>query len=381
MENLYLDHAATTPMDPRVIETMTASMPKIFGNPSSIHAFGRQAHQALEESRRVIAAALDVSPAEIIFTSGGTEGDNTAIFGIARSRAQAGRHIITTAIEHPAVLEPLKRLEREGFEVTYLPVDPHGQIRLQDVKDALREDTTLVTIMSVNNEVGTILPIREIGALLANHPAVFHTDAVQSFGIQTVHPEELKVDLLNVSAHKFNGPKGVGFLYKRKGLRLPSMMVGGEQEEYRRAGTENLISIIGMAKAVALHSDEQKTAQTAQMASLRRQFLAALDAANISYAVHGDPVRQVPHILNLRFPGVNNQLLLMRLDLRGVAVSTGSACTAGTVEPSHVLAAMFGASAPELSESIRISLGCGIGEKEIAQAARILIEELNNLKK
>ncbi len=243
VKTIYLDHAATTPMHPQVIEAMTAIMQDTFGNPSSIHGFGRHAHEKLETARQIIADSLQAKPHEIIFNSGGTEGDNTAILETAFSRQKEGRHLITTAIEHPAVLNTMKYLETKGFDVTYLPVDEKGNLSIEEVKKALREDTILVSVMYGNNEIGNLMPIKEIGELLADHPAYFHTDAVQAYGNQTIHPEELGIDLLSISAHKINGPKGVGFLYKRDGVNIPALLLGGEQEEKRRAGTENLAGI------------------------------------------------------------------------------------------------------------------------------------------
>ena len=365
VKTIYLDHAATTPMHPQVIEAMTAIMQDTFGNPSSIHGFGRHAHEKLETARQIIADSLQAKPHEIIFNSGGTEGDNTAILETAFSRQKEGRHLITTAIEHPAVLNTMKYLETKGFDVTYLPVDEKGNLSIEEVKKALREDTILVSVMYGNNEIGNLMPIKEIGELLADHPAYFHTDAVQAYGNQTIHPEELGIDLLSISAHKINGPKGVGFLYKRDGVNIPALLLGGEQEEKRRAGTENLAGIWGMAKAVELLSPEEREARNNKYKGFQQLILDTLEANEIPYQVNGDLTNKLPHALNLRLIGEANDLLLMKLDLNGVAISTGSACTAGNIEPSHVLEAMYGEDTPILKESIRISFGLGNTEDDI----------------
>ncbi|EOH92796.1 aminotransferase, class V [Enterococcus haemoperoxidus ATCC BAA-382] len=380
MEPIYLDHAATTPTHPAVIEIMASELANTFGNPSSIHTFGRKAHRALEDIRQVIATSLKVKPHEIIFNSGGTEGDNTAIIETALSRKAQGMHLITTAIEHPAVLETMKYLEGLGFEVTYLPVDEHGELAMTDLENALREDTTLVSVMYGNNEIGNLLPIKEIGELLKIHPAVFHTDAVQAYGSELISPHELGVDLLSIAAHKINGPKGVGFLFKNDAISLPSFLHGGEQEEKRRAGTENLAGIAGMGKAVELLTESEKQRRHEKYAEFERIILTQLDKAQISYQINGNPENKLAHILNLRFLDVPSDLLLMHLDLQGVAISTGSACTAGTVDPSHVLEAMYGKNHPAIKESVRISFGLGNDEEQIQRFTAILIETIQKIK-
>lgn len=376
MEAIYLDHAATTPMHADVIQVMTEVMQNDFGNPSSIHQFGRRSHEKLEAARELIAKSINVQPHEIIFNSGGTEGDNTAILGTAFSRAEEGKHIITTKIEHPAVLNTMKFLETKGFEVTYLGVDKKGHLSLDEFKQALREDTILVSVMYGNNEIGNLLPIKEIGELLREHPAYFHTDAVQAYGNQSIDPHELGIDLLNISAHKINGPKGVGFLYKSDAIKLPPLLRGGEQEEHRRAGTENLAGICGMAKAAELLTAEARQAQAEKYQGFTQQILTALEEAGVEFAINGDLEHKLPHVLNLRFPGANNDLLLMKLDLKGIAISTGSACTAGTIDPSHVLEAMYGKNAPEIKESIRISFGLHNTTEQIAYFCEQLLNIL-----
>lgn len=371
--NSYFDHAATTPMHPEVVKTMAQLMTDVYGNPSSIHHFGRQAHQQLENFRQVIAASLAVKPHEIIFNSGGTEGDNTAIINTALARQNEGRHLITTAIEHPAVLESMRFLETQGFEVTYLPVDEKGQLAVSSVKDALREDTILVSVMYANNETGNLLPIREIGELLKDHPAYFHTDAVQAYGKIPLRPYEDHVDFLSISAHKINGPKGVGFLFKRDGVNIPAYMHGGEQEEKRRAGTENLVGIGGMAKAVEVLTEAVQLENRKTYQEFAEIVTTALDEAGINYQVNGDPDHKMPQVLNLSIHGLTNDLLLMKLDLKGVAISTGSACTAGNIEPSHVLEAMYGKNAGAIRESLRISFGLGNTKAEVEQLAAELV--------
>lgn len=380
MESIYLDHAATTPAHPAVIKVVTDEMSQTFGNPSSIHHFGRQAHRKLEDVRQIIARSLQVKPHEIIFNSGGTEGDNTAIIETALSRKDQGRHLITTAIEHPAVLETMKYLEKLGFDITYLPVNEKGELAVSDVENALREDTILVSVMFGNNEIGNLLPIKEIGELLQGHPAVFHTDAVQAYGSERILPHELGIDLLSISAHKINGPKGVGFLFKSDEISLPSFLHGGEQEEKRRAGTENLAGIAGMGKAVELLTEEEKNERQQKYTKYQELILTQLDQAQIDYQINGNPENKLGHILNLWFPKVSSDLLLMHLDLKGVAISTGSACTAGTVEPSHVLEAIYGENHLAIKESVRISFGLNNDENQIQQFLTILIETIQKIK-
>lgn len=381
MENIYLDHAATSPMHPEVIATMTEVMAETFGNPSSIHSFGRQAAGQLERAREIIGKSLGVKYHEIIFNSGGTEGDNTVILETAFGRQQEGRHLITTQIEHPAVINTMKYLETQGFEVTYLPVDRKGNISLADFEAALRPDTILVSIMYGNNEIGNLMPIKEIGERLQEHPAYFHTDAVQAYGNQWIRPHELGVDFLSISAHKINGPKGVGFLFKSDQVKLQPLLRGGEQEEKRRAGTENLAGICGMAKAVELLTEDEREKRRKLYDQFTQKILVALDQAGIDYQVNGDLSNKLPHVLNLRFKGIVNDLLLMKLDLQGIAVSTGSACTAGTIDPSHVLEAMYGKNAPEIKESLRVSFGYGNTLEQVDYFTEQLVASIQELTK
>ncbi|MDN4494591.1 cysteine desulfurase family protein [Ureibacillus aquaedulcis] len=368
METIYLDHAATSPVHPEVIAVMTKAFEQTFGNPSSIHTAGRQARKVLDDARTSLARAVGAKDTEIIFTSGGTEADNTAIFGVVNMLGSKGKHIITTQIEHHAVLNACEKLEKEGYEVTYLPVDESGLISIDAFKNALREDTILVTIMYGNNEVGTVQPIAEIGQILKEHQAVFHTDAVQAFGLELLNVDELQVDLLSVSSHKLNGPKGIGFLYQRTGTPLSATFLGGSQEKKRRAGTENVPAAVGFAKAVEIAQSDME-AKVAQYEQFRSTFVTVLDGEDIEYKVNGNAKHSLPHVLNISFKGMDVESFLVNLDMSGVYASSGSACTAGSIDPSHVLVAMFGADRDELRNSIRFSFGLGITEELVKEAA------------
>ena len=369
MKTIYLDHAATSPIAPEVISVMTEAMGEYYGNASSIHAAGREARKQLDAARLVLANSIQCHPNEIILTSGGTEADNMAILGTAYARRNEGNHIITTQIEHHAVLHACEKLERDGFQVTYLPVDETGKVSVEDVKAALRDDTILVTVMYGNNEVGTIQPIAQIGALLKDHQAAFHTDAVQAYGVIDLNVSNLQVDLLSVSAHKLNGPKGIGFLYAKQGTKLHPLLVGGSQEKKRRAGTENIASTIGFAKAVelALAKREEKAAEYTKFKQL---LIEQLKKENIDFKVNGHETDVLPHVLNIMFNGTDVESFLINLDMAGVLVSSGSACTAGSIDPSHVLVAMFGQNAVELRSSIRFSFGLGITEEQVIEAGK-----------
>ena len=369
MKTIYLDHAATTPMAKEVIARMTEAMERVYGNASSIHTAGREARKFLDEARSILAHSINASTNEIIFTSGGTEADNMAIFGTAYARKLEGKHIITTQIEHHAVLHACEKLEKEGFDVTYLPVDEYGCVRVEDVAAALREDTILVTIMYGNNEVGTIQPIRQIGELLKDHQATFHTDAVQAFGIESLDVQALGVDLLSVSAHKINGPKGIGFLFARQGVKLANLLLGGSQEKKRRAGTENIPGVIGFATAIQVATENREINRT-KYEHFKALLIKQFDEAKISYKVNGVVDTALPHVFNVSFPGTDVESFLINLDMAGVFVSSGSACTAGSIDPSHVLVAMFGEGAAELRNSIRFSFGQGLTDEDIIEAGR-----------
>ncbi|PAE38529.1 cysteine desulfurase family protein [Bacillus sp. 7884-1] len=380
MEKIYLDHAATTPMHPRVIEKMMEVMSHNFGNPSSIHSFGREARHYLDLARETLAKSIGAKENEIIFTSGGTEADNMALFGVAESYQHKGKHIITTQVEHHAVLHACQRLEKIGFEVTYLPVDETGIISLNEFSRELREDTILVSIMYGNNEVGTIQPINEIGELLKSHQALFHTDAVQAYGIEEINVDELNVDLLSVSAHKINGPKGTGFLFVREKVKLVPRAFGGEQERKRRAGTENVAAIVGFQEA-AIVAAQERSAKRENYQGFKKTFIEHLTEHNVKFSINGLLETSMPHVLNLSFPGTNVEAMLVNLDLAGIAVSSGSACTAGSIEPSHVLVAMFGKESDVLINSIRFSFGFNTTEEQIIKAAEETARIVSRLKK
>lgn len=377
MKNIYLDHAATSPPHPQVIEKMMMVLRDSFGNASSLHSYGREARRLLDDARLAIASSIHAAFSEIVFTSGGTEADNLAIVGTALAKQTQGKHVITTSIEHPAVLQTYKFLEKNGFTVTYLPVDQTGVVSIEDVRKALQADTILVSIMYGNNEVGSLQPIEAIGELLRDHPAIFHTDAVQAYGIETLNVQKLNVDLLSTSAHKINGPKGIGFLYVKTGVQLAAGMYGGEQERKRRAGTENIPGIVGFAEAVKIVQAEMENNRV-RYRQYQQLFLDTLHAHDISFEVNGDLKKNLPHILNLSFPGADVETLLVQLDLAGIAASSGSACTAGSFEPSHVLVAMFGKESKRIRNSIRFSFGLNNTTEQIEAAA---LEVVNIMKR
>ncbi|EDO1181836.1 TPA: cysteine desulfurase [Listeria innocua] len=381
MENrIYLDHAATSPIHPEVIQTMLGAITNTYGNPSSIHYAGREARKALDEARHTIAQSIQAEEKEIVFTSGGTEGDNLALIGTALAHKENGKHIITSQIEHHAVLKTCEYLETQGFEVTYLTVDEHGIVSSESVQKALRPDTILVSIMYGNNEIGTIQPIAEIGAVLLDHQAVFHTDAVQAYGLLNINVIELGVDLLTTSSHKINGPRGVGFLYVKNGTRLAYQMHGGEQERKRRAGTENLAGICGFSAASTIMTNEREL-KNEEYVSFKKRMAEIWRAAGLDFEVNGLEANTLPHVFSVRFPGVSIEQLLMNLDMEGIAVSSGSACTAGTVDPSHVLVALFGENHPAIQETVRISFGLGNHLEEIEAAATKVSEVVARLMK
>lgn len=376
VNNIYLDHAATTPMAAEVIEAMMVAMKEDFGNPSSTHLFGRESKGEINKAREVFAKSINAQISEIVFTSGGTESDNTAIIKTAESRADEGKHLITTNVEHEAVLKSMTYLESKGFEVTYLPVDEKGRITAKQVEEAIRPDTTLVSIMYVNNEVGNIMPIKEIGEIVADSNAFFHTDAVQAYGLLDIDVEAEQIDLLSVSSHKLYGPKGVGFLYKREGVNFDSFVHGGEQENKRRAGTENTPGIVGFKKAVEL-AVENKEERRSHVLELRNYTIQALKEAGVDFSVNGDSEHTVGHILNFRINDVPSEQLLIQLDLNGMGVSAGSACTAGNIDPSHVLLAMFAEDAPEITETLRFSFGKDNTKEDIDEVVPVIKKAQN----
>jgi cysteine desulfurase len=369
---IYLDHAATTPMRPEVLEAMLPYMTEHFGNPSSVHSYGQQSKLALSRSRDRIAQILGCAPNELMFTSGGTESDNTALFGavFAQSSQKANvsdrkKHIITSQIEHHAILHTCAHLERIGYEVTYLPVDAYGQVRLQDVEQAFRPDTLMISLMFGNNETGTLQPVLEVGRMAKERNVLMHVDAVQALGTILFDLTAFPFDLVSFSSHKINGPKGVGALYVKKGVALSPQLYGGSQERNKRAGTENVAGIVGFAKAVELAYKElqDKNKRLLQLRELMVRSLQDRLAAE-EWIVNGHPDYFLPHILNISFPGMNTESMLMNLDLAGIAAASGSACSSGSLEPSHVLKAM---QLPEsiLNSAIRFSFGFGTTEDDI----------------
>jgi cysteine desulfurase len=369
VDAIYVDHAATSPTHPEVVKEMIPIFSEQFGNPSSIHSFGRSSRYHVDQARTVISASINASPGEIIFTSGGTEADNLAIIGTAFANRPKGNHIITTMIEHHAVLHTCEHLEKNGFDVTYLPVDRTGQISIDQLKEAIREDTILVSIMYGNNEVGTIQPIQEIGELLKEKEVYFHTDAVQAFGLVHMDVQALHIDLLSVSAHKINGPKGIGFLYAREGVKITPYLHGGEQERKRRAGTENVPGIVGLRKAIEL-SQGKLIEKRNEFLHLRKTMLDVLESEEIDFTINGSEDSFLPHILNISFQGMKSEVLLTNLDIEKVGASSGSACTAGSFISSHVLAAMFTNEDSKVTSSVRFSFGYGNTEEQINEVAK-----------
>lgn len=355
MKRIYLDHAATTPMRPEVIEEMLPYFRERFGNASTLYSYGQEAKDAMNAAREKVASLINAKPSEIVFTSGGTESDNFAISGIAWANQKKGNHIITSSIEHHAVLNICKYLEERGFEVTYLPVDNHGLVTPEDVKKAIGKETILISIMHANNEVGTIEPIEEIGEIAREEGIYFHTDAVQTFGHIPLDVTKLNVDLLSASAHKLYGPKGVGALYIRKGVRIVPFLYGGDQEEKRRASTENVAGIVGFGKAAELAMNEMDE-EIKHLIPLRDRLIKEI-LEKIKYTrLNGHPVQRLPGNVNISVEFIEGESMLLQLDMYGVCASSGSACTSSILEPSHVLTAM--GIPPEIAHgSLRLTLG------------------------
>lgn len=381
MKHIYLDHAASTPVHPEVAEVMMSVMREQYGNASSVHSFGRTAKKLVNGARDKIAGALGCYSDELVFTSGGTESDNMAIFGTIAARADRGRHIITTAIEHHAVLHSFDKLEKQGFEVTYLPVDRYGRVHPESVREAIRPDTILVSVMYGNNEVGTIQPIQEIGMMTSERNIVFHVDAVQALGTVPIRCHELPVDLMSFSSHKINGPQGVGALYVRRGLMIEPILHGGLQERKRRAGTENMAGIAGFAKAIEIINSTLSEIMTKDE-ELRNTLLQSLEQriGSERFHINGAMTERLPHIVNISFPECDTETMLMNLDMEGIAVASGSACTSGSLEPSHVLEAM---NIPQnlLSSAIRFSFGLGNTNEEMkitAEKIETILMRLRN---
>ncbi len=378
MRRIYFDHNATTPVDPAVREAMLPYLSEVFGNASSIHSFGQQARAAVERARQSVAALLGARAAEIVFTSGGTEADNLAIFGIVHAAGGARKHVITTQIEHHAVLNACQALQEQGVAVTFLPVSSDGLVDPDDVRRALRPETVLITVMHANNELGTVQPIAEIARIAAEAGIPFHTDAVQSAGKLPIDVESLGVGLLSLSAHKLYGPKGVGALYIRRGVHLKPLLYGGHHERDRRPGTENVPGIVGLGQAAAL-ARQRLSEEAVRLAALRDRLERGLHERIPHLRVNGASAPRTPNTTNLTFSFIEGEALVIALDLKGVACSTGAACSSGAVEPSHVLTAI-GLPPEEARASLRFSLGHGNTEADVDYALNVIPEVVEHLR-
>ena len=370
MERIYLDNAATTRVRPEVAEAVLPAMTETYGNASSVHSFGREAKKAMEKARAQVAAAIGAKKEEIYFTAGGSEADNWAIKGAAHALRRKGLHIITTSIEHHAVLHTCQALEKEGFEVTYLPVDEYGLVTPEQVEAAIRPDTILVSVMAANNEIGTIEPIAEIGAVCRAHKVLFHTDAVQAVGHMPLDVAAMQIDMLSLSGHKFYAPKGVGALYIRTGVRIENLIEGGAQERSRRAGTENVPAIVGMGKAIELITAEMAE-ENARISGLRDRLIAGILDAIPESRLNGHPTKRLPGNVNVSIRYIEGEALLLSLDMAGIAASSGSACTSGSLDPSHVLLAI-GLPHEIAHGSLRLTIGRDNTQAEIDR----VLEEL-----
>jgi cysteine desulfurase len=378
MKRIYMDHSATTPVAPEVMQAMLPYLCDKFGNASSLHSFGQEAAEALEESREKVAKLLGASPEEIIFTSGGTESDNLALKGIARRNKDRGKHIITTCVEHPAILETCKKLEKEGFAVTYLPVTGEGLVDMAALEAAIRPDTTLISVMHANNEVGTIQPLEEIGKLAAEKDIYLHTDAVQSVGKIPTDVNALGLDSLSLSAHKLYGPKGVGALYIRKGTKLESIVQGGGHERGLRSGTENVAGIVGLARACDLASQEMQS-EAKRLTDLRDKLAKmVLDSVKDAW-INGSMQRRLPGSLNFGFSYVEGESLLLYLDSKGIAVSTGSACSSHKLQPSHVLLSL-GLKPEQCHGSLRITMGRSNTTEDVNYVAECIAQAVQRFR-
>jgi cysteine desulfurase len=370
MNRVYLDHNATTPVDPAVLDVMLPFFSRDFGNASSIHTFGQRARSGVETAREQVAALLNARPQEIVFTSGGTESDNHAIFGVMNAGSGAVKHLITTSIEHEAVLNTCQALEKQGLAVTYLPVDGNGLLNLNDLRKAIRAETLLITVMHANNELGTLQPLAEIGRIAAEADVYFHTDAVQSAGKLAIDVESLQLDLLSLSGHKLYAPKGIGALFIKGGTRLRQFLYGGHHQRGFRPGTENVAAIVGLGKAAEL-AHAALTSDAQRISTLRDKLEHGLLSRIPDSRANAANAPRTPNTCNITFPGIEGEALIIALDLKGLACSTGAACSSGAVEPSHVLTAI-GLPAAEARASIRFSLGRHTTEAEIVAALEIV---------
>ncbi|MER2054382.1 MAG: cysteine desulfurase NifS [Clostridia bacterium] len=378
MDRIYLDYAATSPVLPEVLDAMLPFFMSCFGNPSGIHENGRETRKAVEQARREVAETLSAESREIVFTSGGSESDNLAIEGTAFALREKGNHIITSQIEHHAVLNTCRWLEKQGFRVTYLPVDASGLVDPDSVRDAIGNDTVLVSIMTANNEIGTVEPVSEIGEICREKGVLFHTDAVQAIGMMNIHAAEINADLISLSAHKFHGPKGTGALYIRKGTKLESLIHGGAQERGLRAGTENVPGIVGMGKAITVAAKEREENQQ-RIRELRDQMIRIVLERIPGSQLNGHPEKRLANNCHFSFAGIESEALLLRLDLAGISVSGGSACTSGSMEPSHVLQAI-GLKDEMLKSGIRMTMGRETTREEIEKTAEKMSEIIADLR-
>ena len=378
MKRVYFDHSATTPMDSEVAKVMLEYMTEKFGNPGSIHYFGREALKAVNEARENIAALIGASAKEIFITSGGTESDNLALKGVAFANRKKGNHIITTTIEHHAVLHACEYLEKHGFTVTYLPVDENAMVRVEDVKNAITDQTILISVMFANNEVGTIQPIKEIGQLAKEKGIYFHTDAVQAAGNYPIDVNECNIDLLSISGHKLYGPKGIGVIYIRKGVKIESLQQGGSQERKMRAGTENVPGIVGLGLA-AKQAKQEMDQRIAHVQGLRDKLIKGIQEKIPDIKLNGHPEKRLPGNVNFSFLYIEGESLLLNLDMKGIAGSSGSACTSGSLDPSHVLLAM-GMNHETAHGSLRLSLGRGNTEADIDYCLEVLPQIVEKLR-
>ncbi len=377
-KEVYLDYAATTPLRPEVYKAMEPYLIEKFGNPSSIHHFGKETKIAIEEAREKIAKAIGAKNDEIIFTSGGTESNNMAIKGVALALSEKGKHIITTPIEHHAVLEPCHFLEKLGFEITYLKVDKDGIVDPDELRKAIRKDTILISIMHANNEIGTIEPIEELSKIAREFDIYFHTDAVQTVGHIPVNVDTLGVDLLSLSAHKFYGPKGIGALYIRKGTRIYPLIHGGEQEQRKRAGTENVAGIVGMGRAIELAILELEK-EKKRLSDLRDYFISEIERRIPDVYLNGHRIKRLPNNINFSFAYIEGESILLNLDLEGIGVSTGSACSSRSLEPSHVLSAI-GLPTELAHSAIRFTLGLYTTKEDLNYTLDILEKTVERLR-
>lgn len=378
MERIYMDNAATTRVTEPVAQAMLPYLTQVFGNASSVHGFGREARKALENARRQVATALGCEPGEIYFTGCGTESDNWAIRGAAYARKQKGNHIITSQIEHHAVLHTCQQLEKEGFRVTYLPVDEWGLVDLKALEEAITPETTLITIMTANNEIGTIEPIEEIGAIARARGILFHTDAVQAIGSVAFDLAHMPIDMLSLSGHKFHAPKGVGALYIRKGVKIERFLLGGAQERTQRAGTENVASIVALGKAIEL-ATQDIPGHNQKLSALRDRLIEAILSRIPETRLNGHPTKRLPANVNVSIRYIEGESLLLSLDLKGIAASSGSACTSGSLDPSHVLLAI-GLPHEIAHGSLRLSLSEENTEQEVDAVADALVEIVSRLR-